>query len=117
MNPDDYLTPAALEPIALAAIPLEQIKRSTRERPDLVAHIVSILQRDLAIVTELARRAPCVLGAPIHVAIRASLIDLSAAVMKQAARTRWSPVHASPIEVREVARGLLRQSTHRGPVR
>ncbi|MBR7975405.1 hypothetical protein KDX01_20150 [Burkholderia vietnamiensis] len=110
MNPDDYLTPAALEPIALAVIALEQIKRSTRERPDLVAHIVSIL---LAIVTELARRAPSMLGAPVHAAIRASLIDLSAAVVNQAARTRWSPVHASPIEVRQVARGLLRRHLER----
>lgn len=109
MNPDDYLTPAALEPIARSTIPIEQIKRSTRERPELVAHVVSILQRDLAIVTEIARRAPSVLGAPVHAAIRASLIDLSAAVVKQAARTRWSPVHASPIEVREVARGLMRR--------
>ncbi|KVA50707.1 hypothetical protein WI61_05115 [Burkholderia cepacia] len=105
----DHLSPIALEPIARSTIPIDQIKRSTRERPELVAHVVSILQRDLAIVSELARRAPSVLGAPVHAAIRASLIDLSAAVVKQAARTRWSPVHASPIEVREVARGLLRR--------
>ncbi|KVT52829.1 hypothetical protein WK54_18740 [Burkholderia ubonensis] len=110
MNPDDYLTPAALEPIALTAISLEQIKRSTRERADLVAHIVSILQRDLAIVTELARRAPCVLGRPVHAAIRQALIELSASVVRQSARTRWSPYHASPQEVREVARGVLRTS-------
>ncbi|KVF68574.1 hypothetical protein WS75_29575 [Burkholderia sp. FL-7-2-10-S1-D7] len=116
MNPD-YLTPDALAPIARAPITVEQIKRSTRERPDLVAHIVAILQRDLPIVTELARRAPTVLNAPVHAAIRQELIDLSASVVKQGARTRWSPVHASPNEVRQVARGLLRQSTHRGPVR
>ncbi|KWI19668.1 hypothetical protein [Burkholderia ubonensis] len=108
MNPDDHLSPAALEPIARSTIPIDQIKRATRERPDLVAHIVSILQRDLAIVTELAWRAPCVLGRPVHAAIRQALIELSVAVVKQAARTRWSPVHASPNEVRQVARGLLR---------
>ncbi|UXU91425.1 hypothetical protein [Burkholderia sp. S-53] len=105
----DHLTPDALAPIARAPIPLEQIKRSTRERPDLVAHIVSILQRDLAIVTELARRAPSLLNAPVHAAIRQALIDLAAGVVKQGARTRWSPVHASPEEVREVARGILRR--------
>jgi surfactin synthase thioesterase subunit len=108
MNPD-YLTPDALTPIALTPIQLEQIKRGTRERPELVAHVVSILQRDLAIVTQLARRAPSVLNAPVHAAIRQALIDLAAAVVKQAARTRWSPVHASPTEVRQVARGLLRR--------
>lgn len=116
MKPD-HLSPAALEPIARTPIHPDQIKRSTRERPELVAHVVSILQRDLALVTELARRAPTMLNAPVHAAIRSSLIELSAAVVKQGARTRWSPVHASPIEVREVARGLLRQSTHQGPVR
>ncbi|WP_176307849.1 hypothetical protein [Burkholderia ambifaria] len=105
----DHLSPAALEPIALRAIPIDQIKRSTRERPDLVAHIVTILQRDLAIVTELARRAPSVLNAPVHPAIRQALIDLAASVVKQGARTRWSPIHASPNEIREVARGILRR--------
>ncbi len=108
MKPD-HLSPAALEPIALRAIPIEQIKRSTRERPELVAHVASILQRDFDVVSELARRAPSVVGEPVHAAIRASLIDLSAAVVKQAARTRWSPVHASPIEIRQVARGILRR--------
>ncbi|HDR9168795.1 MULTISPECIES: hypothetical protein [Bacteria] len=107
MKPD-YMSPDALAPIALRAIPIDQIKRSTRERPDLVAHIVSILQRDLAIVTELARRAPSVLNAPVHPAIRQALIDLAASVVKQGARTRWSPVHARPEEIREVARGILR---------
>ncbi|MDN7999453.1 hypothetical protein [Burkholderia multivorans] len=109
MNPDEYLTPAALEPIALRAIPLEQIKRRTRERADLVAHVVSIVQRDLAIVTELARRAPSVLNAPVHEAVRQALIDLAARVIKQSARTRWSPIHATPEEVREVARGIVRK--------
>ncbi|KVQ61017.1 hypothetical protein [Burkholderia territorii] len=107
MKPD-YLNPNALAPIALRAIPVEQIKRSTRERPELVAHVLSILQRDLAIVTELARRAPSMLGAPVHAVIRQELIDLSAAVVKQGARTRWSPVHASHSEVRQVARGIMR---------
>lgn len=116
MKPEP-LSPDALAPIARTPVPLEQIKRSTRERPDLVAHIVSILQRDLAIVTELARRAPSVFGEPVHAAIRQALIELSAAVVKQGARTRWSPAHATPEEVRQVARGLLRQSTRRGPVR
>ncbi|KUZ03040.1 hypothetical protein WS50_12740 [Burkholderia territorii] len=111
MNPDDYLTRAALEPIARSTIPIDQIKRATRERPELVAHVVCILQRDFDLVIQLARRAPSLLGTPVHAAIRASLIDLSAAVVKQAARTRWSPVHASPIEVREVARGLLRRQS------
>ncbi|HGO6079924.1 hypothetical protein J4G52_13845 [Burkholderia cenocepacia] len=109
MKPD-YMSPAALEPIALTPISVAQIKRSTRERPELVAHVASILQRDFDVVSELARRAPSVLGAPVHAAIRASLIDLSAAVVKQGARTRWSPVHANPSEVRQVARGILRTS-------
>ncbi|PRE53049.1 hypothetical protein C6T69_28395 [Burkholderia multivorans] len=104
----EYLTPAALEPIALTPISTEQIKRSTRERADLVAHVVSILQRDFDVVRELARRAPSVLGAPVHAAIRQELIDLSAAVVKQGARTRWSPVHARPEEVRQVAHGIMR---------
>ncbi len=109
MKPD-YMSPAALEPIALTPISVAQIKRSTRERPELVAHVASILQRDFDVVSELARRAPSVVGEPVHAAIRASLIDLSAAVVKQGARTRWSPVHASPSEVRQVARGILRTS-------
>ncbi|AQT50872.1 MULTISPECIES: hypothetical protein [Burkholderia cepacia complex] len=107
MKPD-YMNSDALAPIALRAIPVEQIKRSTRERPELVAHVLSILQRDFDVVSELARRAPSVLGAPVHAAIRQELIDLSAAVVKQGARTRWSPVHARPEEVRQVARGIMR---------
>ncbi|MCA8302489.1 hypothetical protein LGN24_13435 [Burkholderia seminalis] len=109
MNSDDHLSPAALEPIARSTIPIDQIKRATRERPDLVAHTVSILQRDLLIVTELARRARSVLNAPVHPAIRQALIDLAARVVKQGARTRWSPVHARTEEIREVARGILRR--------
>ncbi|WP_176156990.1 hypothetical protein [Burkholderia multivorans] len=106
----EYLTPAALEPIALTPISVAQIKRSTRERADLVAHVVAILQRDFDIVSELARRAPKVLGEPVHPAIRASLIHLSAAVVRQGARTGWSPSQANPNEVRQVARGVLRTS-------
>jgi len=108
MKPD-YMSPDALAPIALTPIPVAHIKRSTRERPELVAHVISIVQRDLQIVSELARRAPSVLGAPVHPAIRQALIDLAASVVKQGARTRWSPVHARPEEVREVARGILRR--------
>lgn len=115
MNPD-YMSPAALEPIALTPISVAQIKRSTRERPELVAHVASILQRDFDVVSELARRAPSVVGEPVHAAIRQALIELSASVVKQGARTRWSPIHATREEVREVACGLLRQSTRRGPV-
>ena len=108
MNPD-YLTPDALAPIARTPIPIEQIKRSTRERPELVAHILSIVQRDLGIVTELARRAPSVFDEPVHAAIRQALINLAVDVVKQGARTRWSPIHAAPEEVRQVARGILRR--------
>ncbi len=78
-----------------------------------MAHVVSIVQRDLAIVTELARRAPSVLNAPVHEAVRQALIDLAAGVVRQAARTRWSPLHATPEEVREVARGIVRREGRR----
>ncbi|OXI49270.1 hypothetical protein CFB84_10470 [Burkholderia aenigmatica] len=75
-----------------------------------MAHVLSIVQRDLGIVIEIARRAPSVFDEPVHAAIRQALINLAVDVVKQGARTRWSPIHATSGEVREVARGILRRS-------
>lgn len=110
MNPM-YLTRDALAPIALTPIKVEDVKRLTKERPELVLYCCGVLQRDFEVVKTLCRRNPSLWGPPVHSVVRAALIALAAKVTQQARLRNWNFMQGQgdPAGVREVAKGLLRR--------